>query len=110
MFQREADFNRILRMRVLLHILRESRFQPNFEDSRQGQGDQTGLAFLQRQEEPVSRRAITQYGHCCVAIVEPILDQLVESGQVSRIKIPGSRVQWFYQLSDSTKCLPSQKV
>lgn len=56
------------------------------------------LAFLQRQEEPVSRRTITKYGHCCVAIIEPILDELVTSGQVSRIKIPGSRVQWFYQL------------
>lgn len=57
------------------------------------------LAFLQRQEEPVSRRTITRYEHSCVAIIGPILDQLVASEQVSRIKILGSRVQWFYQLS-----------
>lgn len=57
------------------------------------------LVFLQRQEEPVSRRTITKYGHSCIAIIEPILDELVASGQVSRIKVPGSRVQWFYQVS-----------
>jgi prophage antirepressor-like protein len=98
--QLEERLKRLERQVSELKQVRQKQLQASSEDTTVKVTKRV-LVFLQRQEEPVSRRIIITYVHCTIAVIEPILDQLVASGQVSRIKVPGSRVQWFYQLSGS---------
>jgi prophage antirepressor-like protein len=59
------------------------------------------LVFLRQQKEPVSRRTVIQYAtRNCVPDTQAILDELMASGQVTRTKVAGSKVQWFYQASE----------
>ena len=60
------------------------------------------LAFLQQQKEPVSRRTVIRYAtRDCVPDTQAILDELMATGQVTRTNVAGSKVQWFYQASES---------